>query len=130
MPPRSVLLVDDDAGAVETLKDILEERRFSVATADSGETAIAMARAARYDAVLMDIVMPGVNGVQALRAIKAQNPRTRVIMMTAFTSHALVAEAHRASALAVLAKPLEMERVLTLLERATAPADAPREDPR
>lgn len=122
--PRSVLVVDDDASAVETLKDILAEKRFSVATADSGERAIAMARSARYDAVLMDIVMPGINGVEALRAIKAAAPGARVIMMTAFTSHELVAAARAATAMAVLPKPLEVERVLTLLETATGGAQA------
>jgi DNA-binding NtrC family response regulator len=118
--PRSVLLVDDDAGTRETLKDILEAKRFSVATAGSGEAAIAMARSRRYDAVLMDVVMPGVNGVEALRAIRGIDPDASVIMMSAFTSHELVAEARRASALAVLPKPLEIDRVLTLLERAAA----------
>ncbi|MBI2491981.1 MAG: response regulator [Candidatus Rokubacteria bacterium] len=126
----SVLLVDDDPGTLETLRDILETRRFRVATAASGEAAVAMASARPYDAVLMDIVMPGLGGVDALRAIKAHEPRTPVIMMTAFTRDELVADARRATAVAVLAKPLEMDRLLALLERVTAGGAPPREEPR
>ena len=115
----SILVVDDDAGTVETLTDILTAKRYQVKTALSGEAAITLTRTAHYDAVLMDIVMPGVNGVEALRAIKTAAPGTNVIMMTAFTRHELVEQAKEGTALAVLPKPLDMDRLLALLERAT-----------
>lgn len=124
MSQPSILVVDDDVGMVETLADILREHRYQVATGYSGAAAVAMAREARYDAILMDIRMPGLNGVEALRAIKADSPRTSVIMMTAFTRHQLVEEAKQATALAVLSKPLEMDQVLAQLARATRPAGA------
>lgn len=114
-----VLLVDDDAGTVETLADILRAKAYQVGVANSGEAAVDMVKRSRYDAILMDIVMPGLNGVEALRAIKASAPQINVIMMTAFTRHELVQEARRQNAAAVLPKPLEMDRVLALLERVT-----------
>lgn len=118
MSRPSVLIVDDDPGTVETLTDIFQAKSYRVATAYSGEEAIAEARRARYDAVVMDIVMPGLNGVEALKAIKASAPQTNVIMITAFTRHELVEEAKRGSALAVLPKPLDVDRLLALLESA------------
>jgi two-component system, NtrC family, response regulator HydG len=118
-PSPTVLVVDDDVGMVETLADILREHSYQVATGHSGEAAVSMARERRYDAILMDIRMPGLNGVEALKRIKAAAPETRVIMMTAYTRHDLVEEARQAAALAIVPKPLDVEEVLGLLERAT-----------
>jgi CheY-like chemotaxis protein len=113
-----VLLVDDDVGMVETLTDILEARHCRVSFAHSGAAAVSMAAEQAYDAVLMDIQMPGLNGVEALRAIKAQSPGTRVIMMTAYTRDELVAEAERMTGLPVLPKPLDVAEVLGLVAAA------------
>lgn len=126
MENPSVLLVDDDVGMVETLGDILAASRYAVTTAASGEAAVARVRADRFDAVLMDIQMPGLNGVQALRAIKSLAPAVPVIMMTAYTRDELVAEAQDTTGFPVLAKPLDIERVLALLARLiSGPPDRP-----
>jgi DNA-binding NtrC family response regulator len=117
----SVLVVDDDAGMVETLADILTAKRYAVSTAASGEAAVDFVRRRDVDVVLMDIKMPGLNGVDALKAMKRAVPGVKVIMMTAFTRDELVEEAHKATAVAVLPKPLDLERVLVLIERAVGP---------
>ena len=119
----AVLVVDDDAGMVETLADILAARHYRVGTAESGASAVDMVRSDRYDVVLMDIQMPGLNGVDTLKAMRALVPDLSVIMMTAFTRHELVEEARAATVLAVLAKPLDLDRVLRLIEGAVR--DAP-----
>jgi CheY-like chemotaxis protein len=124
MAPPSVLVVDDDVGMVDTLVDILSARRYRVETAYSGDAAVAMVRQMSYDAVLMDIQMPGLNGVEALRLMKGLAPKISVIMMTAFTRDELVEEARQATAVTVLPKPLDMDWVLALLVRvigSTAP---------
>jgi DNA-binding NtrC family response regulator len=118
VPEGAVLVVDDDAGMVETLADILAARRYRVATAQSGAAAVARLRGDRYDVVLMDIQMPGLNGVDALRAMRALAPDLSVIMMTAYTRHELVEEARQATALEVLTKPLDLDRVLGLIDGA------------
>ena len=117
MSPPTVLVVDDYEGAVETLTDILTAKQYQVETARSGEEAISLAGSTAFDAILMDIVMPGVNGVEALRSIKSVAPGTNVIMMTAYSRHELVEQARKAKAVAVLPKPLDMDRLLALLER-------------
>lgn len=121
---KSVLIVDDDPGTVETLADILQAKAYCVATAHSGEAAVSMVRgkAVRkkaYGVVVLDIRMPGMNGVEALRAIKAIEPRTKAIMITAYTQHELVQEARRESVLDVLPKPVEIDRLVTLIEQVT-----------
>jgi len=121
MPSRLVLVVDDDPGTVETLTDILSAKTYRVTSANSGDAAVEMVRRNGFGAVLMDIVMPGINGVEALKALKALKPifpPGKVILMTAYSRHQLVEEAKREGALAVLAKPLDIEALLPLLEQA------------
>jgi DNA-binding NarL/FixJ family response regulator len=84
MTPIRVLIVDDHRLFADALKAILSvESRLEVAgTADSGEDAVRQTAALRPDVVLMDISMPGVNGLEATRRILAEQPGTRVLMLT------------------------------------------------
>jgi DNA-binding NtrC family response regulator len=117
---KTILVVDDDVGMAETLTDIFQANQYEVAIAHSGDAAVSMARRRAYDLVLMDIQMPGLNGVQALTAMKAEGLATRVIMMTAHTRDELVKEAEERSGFPVLPKPLDLERVLSLATSATS----------
>lgn len=117
---KSILVVDDDPGMADTLTDILQANEYEVATAQSGDVAVRMVRRRAYDLVLMDIQMPGINGLQALTTMKAEGLARRVIMMTAHTRDELVKEAETRSGFPVLSKPLDLQRVLDLATRATA----------
>jgi len=112
----SILVVDDDVGMAETLSDILAAKRFDVTTTASGEGAIAEVNRHTFALVLMDIRMPGINGVQALQSMRRDHPAIKVIMMTAFTRDELVEEARRASALAIVPKPLDLDFLLSLID--------------
>ena len=126
---RSILVVDDDVGMADTLCDILEANRYEVATAHSGDAAVTMAGSGTYDLIFMDIQMPGLNGVQALTAMKAAGLAARVIMMTAYTRDELVKEAERRSGFPVLPKPLDLEQVLALATSATCRSGGAEGDP-
>lgn len=117
---KSILVVDDDPGMADTLIDILQANEYEVATAHSGDVAVRMVRRRAYDLVLMDIQMPGINGLQALTTMKAEGLARRVIMMTAHTRDDLVREAETRSGFPVLPKPLDLKRVLDLATSATA----------
>ena len=119
-PGKSILVVDDDLGMAETLTDILEANQYEVTRAHSGEAAVKMARLTAYDLILMDIQMPGLNGVQALTAMKIEGLAPCVVMMTAYTRDELVDEAETRSGFAVLPKPLDLDRVLAVARRVTA----------
>ena len=129
MAVRSVLVVDDDPGMAETLADILSVFGYAVTTASSAVTAVRMVTQTRPDLVLMDVRMPGLSGVEALKTMKALAPQLAVIMMTAFARDDLAEEARRAAALAVLPKPLDMERLLALLTQ-VARSEGPTGDAR
>jgi two-component system response regulator HydG len=113
--PPSILVIDDDHGSADTLADILDSHGYAVRTGSSGEQAIALARDGAFAAVLMDVRMPGLGGVEALKTIRARTPETSVIMMTAYTRDELLHEAQCAGARAILPKPLDIDRVLAIL---------------
>src|SRR5207244_8256327 len=85
----------------------------------SSVTAVRVVTQTRPDLVLMDVRMPGLSGVEALKTMKALAPQLAVIMMTAFARDDLAEEARRAAALAVLPKPRDMERLLALMTQVT-----------
>lgn len=111
-----ILVVDDDQSMVSTLRDILVASGHEVEVAYSGTEAIERVDDLVPDCVLMDIRMPGPNGVEAFREIKRISPHSFVIFMTAYSSSSLVDEAHAEGAVDVLPKPLDLERLLRLIE--------------
>ena len=114
----SILIVDDDVGMCETLFDIMEDRDFRPTIASDGYEAIEKVREAAFDAILMDIKMPGMNGVETFKQIKSIRPKTVVVMMTAYAIEGLIEEALREGAYGVLRKPLNVKRMIDLIEEA------------
>ncbi len=110
-----ILVVDDDMGICETLSDILRERNHSVEVAWDGFEAVERMKEESFDVVLMDIKMPGMNGVETYKEIKKLDPEAMVIMMTAYVGDDLVAEAMEEGARAVLYKPLDMDKLMDLI---------------
>jgi two-component system, NtrC family, response regulator HydG len=115
--PAKILVVDDDPGTLDTLGDVLTATGYETSMVSSGHAAIAKAKVTRFDLILMDVQMPGLNGVQTLRALRALDPHVSVIMMTAYTQDELVAESQRTTGFEVFSKPLELDRVLPLVKR-------------
>ena len=111
-----ILLVDDDPGMLDTLMDVLSATGYETSVAASGNAALEMAQAGRFDLVLMDVQMPGLNGVQVLHALRVLDPTIVVIMMTAYTGDELVAESQRTTGFSVLSKPLDLDQVLPLVK--------------
>jgi DNA-binding NtrC family response regulator len=112
---RKILVVDDDPGMVRTLCDILRLRGWESVGVHSGEAAVQQECENGFPVVLMDIIMPGIDGVAALKAIKACRPNARVVLMTAHTAEERIAEAMRAGAADVITKPIDLESLLQFL---------------
>lgn len=115
---RRILVVDDDTSMVRTLCDILRLQGWEPHGAYSGSEAVASMNEGRFPVVLMDIKMPGTDGVTAFRQMKARFPDSRVILMTAFSSADLLREAEREGAVRVLSKPIDLNALVPLLQRA------------
>lgn len=120
-----ILVVDDDPGMVRTLCDILRARGWDPVGMHSGEEAVQAVCENGYPVVLMDIIMPGIDGVTALKAMKKCQPAAKVVLMTAHTAEERIADAVRAGAAKVMTKPIDMGSLLALLGQPGATASAP-----
>ncbi|HET7618059.1 MAG TPA: response regulator [Vicinamibacterales bacterium] len=113
---RRVLVVDDDRQMVKTLCGVLRLKGWDPVAAHSGEEAVAAAREQSFSVVLMDVRMPGLNGVEAFREIHRLAPSMPVILMTAYAAHELLAQAEREGVLTILPKPLPLPRLTEILQ--------------
>lgn len=119
---KRILVVDDDRAMVATLCDIMELHGWETVRAFDGADAANLVEAYDVDVVLMDVRMPKVDGVAALRDIKRRRPGVRAVLMTAYAAHDLLAQAEQEGALRILRKPVELGALLDLLD--TAARDA------
>jgi two-component system, NtrC family, response regulator HydG len=110
-----VLVVDDDRSMVKTICDILRISGFGAESAFSGEEALEKVKRERPDCILMDIKMPGINGVEALRRIKEFLPDLPVVLMSAYATDEQAEEAKNNGALALLTKPIDIQMLLFFL---------------
>jgi two-component system response regulator HydG len=117
---KTILVADDDRGMARTVCDILRRHGWTPTEVHSGEAAVEAAAAQRYAAVLMDVRMPGLNGVEAFRVIRESQPQTPVILMTAYAAPDLLSQAEREGVLQILPKPLPWNTLSGLLEKIAA----------
>ncbi len=115
-----VLLVDDAAFMRMRCARLLQEEGHDVVEAANGREAVEMYQTCRPDAVLMDITMPEMDGLEALRAIKELDPHAKVAMLTAMGQQAIVIEAIKSGARDFVVKPFERERVLAAVSKLVA----------
>jgi DNA-binding NtrC family response regulator len=112
----NVLLVDDDRDMTETLGDILREKNYHVEIAHNGNEAIQRVKNRPFDAILLDIKMPGINGVETYKEIKKIRPESLVMFMTAQSVEDLVAGALEEGAYGIMYKPIKVEETLKFIE--------------
>ncbi len=118
MADARILVVDDERSMREVLFSMLKKEGYDVAVADGGEVAIETARREAFDAVITDVRMPKVDGLQVLRAIKELSPNTVVIVITAFGSSETAVEAMKLGAYDYITKPFKYDEVTLNIKRA------------
>jgi two-component system chemotaxis response regulator CheY len=112
-----VLVADDSAFMRLQCGKLLQQNGLEVVQAEDGAKAVALYRSARPDAVLLDITMPNMDGLAALRAIRALDPGARVAMLTAIGQQSVMMEAIKAGATDYIVKPFDPVRVLATVRR-------------
>jgi len=115
---KRILVVDDEPAIVTLLATVLREKGWEVAEAGSGTEGIDCIERGRFDVLLTDLVMPGDSGIDLLRAAKEIHPDVEVILMTGYATADTAIEAMRGGAFHYLVKPLRLEEMLHLAEKA------------
>ena len=113
-----VLIVEDDRSQREMLREALEEEGFEVEEAASGEDALRRLWEVSPDIVLLDYRLPGLNGGEVLKRIRAENPLIQVVMITAYGSVEQAVEAMRSGAFHYITKPVNFDELFLVLRRA------------
>ncbi|MBI3202490.1 MAG: sigma-54-dependent Fis family transcriptional regulator [Myxococcales bacterium] len=114
----TVLVVDDEPSNVASLEKIFGREGMRVLTADGAKTALEVARKHRVQVVLTDLMMPGVNGVELLKALKEITPDTEVVLMTAYGTVETAVQAMREGAYDFVEKPLKRMNIVKSVKKA------------
>jgi two-component system, NtrC family, response regulator HydG len=118
-PFRRIIIVDDDRDLAESLAEVLEMRGFEVELAHSGEEGVVKYRKHPFDLVVMDVQMPGMNGLDAFLEMRKCNPAAQVMMMTGFSVEKVLSDALAHGAVGVLHKPFAVADLLAEVEKTT-----------
>ena len=112
MDPFSVLFVDDEVEFLETLLKRMKKRDLQVSGVKTGEEALEFLDQNRVDVVVLDVKMPGMDGIQALREIKRLHPIIEVIMLTGHASVEVAIQGMELGAFDYLMKPVDIDDLL------------------
>jgi len=118
MSGKKVLLVDDEQKFVEVLAMRLEARSLEVDTAATGEQALEQVKDKVYDAIVLDIAMPGLDGMETLKRLKDRNPDCQVVLLSGHATVRNATEAMGLGALDVLEKPADIEQLVARIDQA------------
>lgn len=117
-----ILIVDDASEITAMIESMLESHGHEVAgVAHDGSEAIEKYKALRPDVVLMDIMMPGMNGMQSIERILEYDQKAKIVVVTALGRPGLMKELVQAGVVGYVTKPFEIKRLLSAIEVATAP---------
>ncbi|MCK9265059.1 MAG: response regulator [Desulfobulbaceae bacterium] len=108
----NVLLVDDEEQFLDALSSRLETRGYRVDTVTSGEDAVDLIEGKSFDAIVLDLAMPGLDGLETLKRIKEKNPDLEIIMLTGHATVKSGIEAMKMGAEDFLEKPVDLKELL------------------
>jgi|WetSurMetagenome_2_1015567.scaffolds.fasta_scaffold449461_1 two-component system, NtrC family, response regulator HydG len=115
----NILVVDDNKDLLNTFALILKRKGYIVDTAEDGIQAMEKFKARQFDVVLMDVIMPRMNGIDALHSMRTLNPRARVILMTAYCEEEQIQKVINEGAYGALYKPVNIAKLMELIGEVT-----------
>ena len=113
-----VLLVDDEEEYLEIMSERMRARDIDVTTSTSAREALDMIATGSFDAVIMDFMMPEMNGIEALKAIKEKNPEMQIILLTGHATVEKTVEAMKAGAMDLIEKPADLDALSEKIKNA------------
>jgi two-component system nitrogen regulation response regulator NtrX len=115
---KTVLIVDDDKSVRESIRQILEYEKYDARLAEDGPSALSQIASSVFDLVLLDIKMPGVDGIQVLQRMKQMQPELQVVMISGHGTIETAVDATKRGAFDFLSKPLDREKLLITVRNA------------
>src|SRR5512135_675771 len=118
MPRGSIFIVDDEAGIRSTLRQILEDEGYAVEEAESGEQALPLAATEDFDVILLDVWLPGMDGLEVLTRLREQGVASEVLVISGHGNIETAVRATKLGAYDFIEKPLSLEKTLLVLRHA------------
>ena len=120
MAKKKILIVDDEAGIVQEIKEFLEEEGYEAYTADSAKVGIKLVEELLPDVILIDVKLPDASGTEVLRACKEKSPKTKTIMVTGYVDQAVMDEAEKIGRDTFLQKPFDLVKITEEIKKLLA----------
>jgi two-component system, OmpR family, phosphate regulon sensor histidine kinase PhoR len=120
---KAILVVDDEITVCKSIRSALIQENYDIDLALSGEEALEKEKTKKYDVMIVDLMMPGISGLDLLRSIKNTNPAVRVIMVTGYPTMKNTLQAMQIGAFDFLPKPFLPADLRTLVAKALAAED-------
>ncbi len=120
-----VLLVDDEKDFLEIMATRMKARGLEITTAESVAQTLSIIEKEHFDAIVMDFQMPGMDGMEALKSIKAKSPEFHIILLTGYATVEKIVEAMKAGASDLLEKPADIEVLTAKIKKAKADKSQP-----
>ena len=116
--PQKVLIVDDEKDFLEIMAERMRNQGLDVLTTTSAEEALKMTEKESYDVVIMDFMMPAIDGFKALKLLKEKKPEVQIILLTGNVPEQKRVEAKKLGALDVIDKPADLKALLRIIKKA------------
>lgn len=121
---EKVLLVDDEEEFTEVLAERMAVRGIKVDVAANGADAITLVQGASYDAVILDMMMPGLDGIETLKLMLEENPNLQVILLTGHATLQKGIEAMKIGAMEFMEKPVDIDKLIAIIQEARTKREA------
>lgn len=113
-----ILLIDDEDDVLSMMADVLKDQGYDPASVSNGEEALKLLETRRFDVIVSDIMMPRLNGLRLLEAVKRQDRDVQVVLVTGYATRELAADAVEKGAFRVLEKPFSNDQLIRTVEDA------------
>ena len=125
MPPKRVLVVDDDRSILRLVATVLKRELYEVDTASGGREALARIEETLYDAIVLDLMMPDINGLDVLKVLQSREPRVKCVVILSAASPLDIADSTNPCVYIALRKPFDNANLIRAVRECLAAACDP-----
>jgi len=125
MPSKRILVVDDDEAIRHLVEAVLKREHYDVDTAEGGRDAISKIELTQYDVIVLDLMMPGVSGLDVLKRLPIRDPQIKWVVIMSAASTLSIAESTTPNVFAILPKPFDIRALIRVVRACVQDAPVP-----